>query len=74
MNDKTASQFMEASPKVFEGWSDEEEDRWENIGDAPCKGWIWMTPAGAVPMGPMEGDEVLGFLEEMTKPRPEVEG
>lgn len=67
MNPKVTSDFIEASPKVFEGWSDEEEDRWERIGESPCKGWIWMTPAGAIPLQPMKGDEVLGFLEEMTK-------
>ena len=74
MNPKDVSRFLVASPKVFEGWSEEEEDRWERIGEAPRKGWVWMTPAGPVPLGPMEGDEVLQFLEEMTKPRPEAEG
>lgn len=46
------------------------EDHWDRIGEAPCKGWIWMTPAGAIPLQPMKGDEVLQFLEEMTKPWP----
>jgi hypothetical protein len=73
MSDKTASQFMEASPKVFEGFA-MVEDHWDRVGEAPCKGWIWMTPVGAIPLQPMNGDEVLQFLEEMTKPRPEVEG
>jgi hypothetical protein len=70
MNPKTASDFLVASPKVFEGWSEEEEDRWERIGEASHKGWVWMTPAGAIPIQPMEGDEVLQFLEELTKSRP----
>ena len=57
--------YEEVAPKVSsEGW---------NIAASNLLGWGWETPVGTVPMGLMEPNEVIDFIESATKPWPKAD-
>jgi hypothetical protein len=61
---KTTEALLERLPSYDSEPS--ERSRWPQA-ETSCKGWVWETPAGPIPFGPMDPNEFLDFVEDCEK-------